>query len=183
MAKKILFSGCGCLTVVEVFDAIPVIDTNRLSVPFFSVVGLKINGILTQINSTFVTDDQAAILNLLDFLNDEFLALAEVEGTFRYQEGIIEYDNIEHFETLEIVAIITELHRTITASGEMLSYQNDELIGATLDPKMMIDNQGAQLEYKAFGNDPIAFDPETGTISNIYIPDTGKFSFSFVPAF
>lgn len=141
--------------------------------PYFEVVKLRVikDNITTDygINSIFETQTE-----FLDYLNDVFRINEGWIGNFLLDTDLIDYENIEDFTSIEVVAIILTEYKTETVNGT--SFTDPDLIGKILDPRMFLDNQPAQVGYDMTGGGPIDFDDSTGTISNI---NPGELSYSF----
>lgn len=159
--------GCGCAGLLKIFENLSIIDSDKL-VGTFEVVRLVVDGVNYEINSIFETKEE-----FLDYLNDTFRIIYSFEGEFKESGELIDYENIEEFETIEVVAIITWFPLRATIMSNSNTYQNNLLIGMEIDDRIVVDNQLQQVGYELIG-DPISFDPITGTVSNLDLYENSK---------
>lgn len=170
MPQLYVTSACLCSTIINVFELLHIIDSEKLSGSYFEVIKLVIDGTDYQINTIFEQGD-----SFLTYLNNELKVEAGLKGDFI--EGI-DYENIEEFTTIEVVAIILTEYKTVEINTNTDIYQDDDLIGKVLDPRIVVDNQLQSLGMTVIA-DPVEFDDESGTISNLSLTDTSILSFSY----
>lgn len=170
MALKLLFSICGCTTIVDAIPMLRMIDSEKLRGDVFSIIGIKIDYHLIDINLTFVS-----VSEFLSYLNETFVIDNNQEGYYQLTDGYIDYYNVENYNQIEVMAIINWMMLTVDFDTLTTEYQNDFLIGAELDPRMFIDNMPAQIGYES-----ISFNSATGTVSGFA---GKKLSLSYLPPY
>lgn len=179
MPLQFLISPCGCAGLVREFSMIHIIDSNKLVGPYFEVISLVADGVYYEINSIFESQD-----DFNDYLNETFKIIYGWKGNFPYNAPFIDYENVEEFTSIEVVAIILTEYKTVEITTNTDVYQDSDLIGKVLDPRIVVDNQ-LQCLKSIVTVLPIDFDDNTGTISNLSLTDPSLLHISYrskVPA-
>ena len=151
-------------------NMLAVMDSEKLRGRVFDVRWIKLSGEKHVVGKAFTSKEQFVV-----YLNTVFRPAKKQEGYYEIVGNGIEYLNIENYNQIEVMAIINWIPVTVEFDELTTEYQNNDLIGAELDPRMMIDNQPAQVGYGAIG-----FNPDTGTVSAL----AGQLlSLSYLPAY
>lgn len=154
MAKKLLFTACGCVTVVNAVNTIAVIDSDSL-IDSFEVVGLIIDGQMFEINLTFV-----GLELFVEYLNETFKEEQDQLGFYEIKDGFIQFYNEDNYTTIEVMAIIGLQGKEYTGND------TDTQVFPEIDGKQLLSIAMSGQEYTAdFWTQDKIIDPITEEIT------------------